>query len=60
MNEYEILYFDELGVGWVVEKNIISKIRSKSFQRELFIEKTLTDLLIKKKLLDIPTDGNTK
>ena len=60
MNEYEILYFDELGIGWVVEKNIISKIRSKSFQRELFIEKTLTDLLIKKKLLDIPTDGNTK
>lgn len=60
MNEYEILYFDELGVGWVVEKNIISKIRSKSFQRGLFVEKTLTDLLIKKKLLDLPNDGNTK
>lgn len=56
MNEYEILYFDVLGVGWIVEKNIISKIRSKAFQRELFVEKTLSDLLIKKKLLDIPSD----
>jgi hypothetical protein len=45
MEEMEIIFFDELGFGWVVEPHIIEKIRAMSIKQELMLEKTLAELL---------------
>lgn len=45
MEEREIIFFDELGFGWVVERYIIKKIRDITIKEELMVEKTLADLL---------------
>ncbi len=45
MEEKEIIFFDELGVGWAVERCIIKKIRDISIKEEMMVEKTLVDLL---------------
>jgi hypothetical protein len=45
MSKKEIIFFDELGFGWVVEKCIIQMIHENSANKEVIIEKTLNDLL---------------
>jgi len=44
MHKKEIIFFDELGFGWVVDKNIIEMIHESSINKEVTIEKNLTDL----------------
>jgi hypothetical protein len=41
----EIIFFDELGFGWVVDKAMIQMIHDKSENKEVIVEKTLADLL---------------
>jgi len=45
MPKKEIIFFDELGYGWVVEKAIIQMINDRSINKEVIVEKTLADLL---------------
>ncbi len=45
MNRKEIIFFDELGFGWVVDRSIIKKIHSDSCNEDVIVEKTLSDLL---------------
>ena len=45
MSNKEIIFFDDLGFGWVVDKAIIKKIHAASIKEKLVVEKTLADLL---------------
>ena len=45
MQKKEIIFFDELGFGWVVDKQIIQNIHEQSINNEVIVEKTLSDLL---------------
>lgn len=45
MHKKEIIFFDELGFGWVVDKSVIKMIHDNSTDRALIAEKTLSDLL---------------
>jgi len=45
MNHLEIIFFDELGFGWVVDKAIIQMIHTNSSREEVIVERTLADLL---------------
>ena len=45
MKKKEIIFFDELGFGWVVDKAIIQMIHDNSANKEVIVEKTLADLL---------------
>ncbi|MGD8837483.1 MAG: hypothetical protein PVJ84_12340 [Desulfobacteraceae bacterium] len=45
MNRKEIIFFDELGFGWVVDKSIIQKIHAGNKNEDIMVEKTLADLL---------------
>ncbi len=45
MRGKEIIFFDELGFGWVVEKHILQKIHDSADDAEMIVEKTLADLL---------------
>lgn len=45
MQKNEIIFFDELGFGWVVDKNVIQLIHEHSSNKEIIVEKTLSDLL---------------
>ncbi len=45
MHQKEIIFFDELGFGWVVDKSIINLIHARNKSSDIIIEKTLADLL---------------
>lgn len=45
MNKREIIFFDELGFGWVVDKSVIRAINACTKHEDLIVEKTLADLL---------------
>ena len=45
MNRKEIIFFDELGFGWIVDKSIIKKIHNGNPDEDTIVEKTLADLL---------------
>ncbi len=45
MHRKEIIFFDELGFGWVVDQAIVKKIHANATQNDLMVEKTLADLL---------------
>ena len=45
MNRKEIIFFDQLGFGWVVDKKIINLIHDNSPNTDTIVEKTLSDLL---------------
>jgi hypothetical protein len=45
MKKREIIFFDELGFGWVVDKAIIQMIHESTADKEVIVEKTLADLL---------------
>lgn len=47
MTDKEIIFFDDLGYGWVVDKAIIKKIRNQEEKDRQIIEKTLVELLKK-------------
>ena len=46
MNKKEIIFFDQLGFGWVVDKSIIKMIHSNNLDKEMIVEKTLAELLL--------------
>lgn len=45
MNGKEIIFFDELGFGWIVDKSVIKKIHDSQQNDDIMVEKTLGDLL---------------
>ena len=45
MHRKEIIFFDELGFGWVVDKAIIKQLHANATHEDLMVEKTLADLL---------------
>ena len=45
MHRKEIIFFDELGFGWIVDKAVIKKIHANTANDELIVEKTLAELL---------------
>lgn len=45
MDKKEIIFFDELGFGWVVDKSIIKKIHAGIQNEDIMVEKTLAELL---------------
>lgn len=45
MDRKEIVFFDQLGFGWVVDKKIINLIHDSSTNTDAIVEKTLSDLL---------------
>jgi hypothetical protein len=45
MGRNEIIFFDELGFGWVVDKQILQKIHDDADEADLIVEKTLAELL---------------
>lgn len=45
MDRKEIIFFDQLGFGWVVDKKIINLIHESSVNTDTIVEKTLSDLL---------------
>lgn len=45
MDRKEIIFFDELGFGWVVDNSIIKKIHSSNQNEDTIVQKTLADLL---------------
>ncbi|MDJ0780439.1 MAG: hypothetical protein QNJ22_00635 [Desulfosarcinaceae bacterium] len=51
MKKKEIVFFDELGFGWVVDPHVMKKIHAASVKEELIVERTLADLLRRNKSL---------
>jgi hypothetical protein len=45
MNRKEIIFFDELGFGWIVDKTVIQQLHNQKNNEDLIVEKTLADLL---------------
>jgi hypothetical protein len=45
MNKKEIIFFDELGFGWVVDKSLVKQIHLASNDENPIVEKTLAELL---------------
>ena len=46
MRKKEIIFFDQLGYGWVVDKAVIKMIHANNSEKVIIIEKTLTELLL--------------
>lgn len=46
MRKKEIIFFDQLGYGWVVDKAVIKMIHANNSDKGIIIEKTLTELLL--------------
>lgn len=45
MHKKEIIFFDVLGFGWVVDKSVIQMIHESSTGKEVMVKKALADLL---------------
>jgi hypothetical protein len=45
MHRKEIIFFDELGFGWIVDRAIIKKIHANTADSDMIVEKTLAELL---------------
>ena len=45
MKRKEIIFFDELGFGWIVDKSVIQKLHNEKHDDDIIVEKTLADLL---------------
>ena len=45
MNRKEIIFFDELGFGWIVDKSVIQNIHGSAPGEDAIVERTLADLL---------------
>jgi hypothetical protein len=46
MSKKEIIYFDQLGFGWVVDKSIVKMIHANNSDDGMIVEKTLAELLL--------------
>jgi len=46
MAKKEIIFFDQLGFGWVVDKAVIKMIHANNPDQGIIVEKTLADLLL--------------
>lgn len=46
MKKKEIIFFDQLGFGWVVDKSVIKLIHANNSDLGIIVEKTLADLLL--------------
>jgi hypothetical protein len=51
MKKKEIVFFDELGFGWVVDPYVMKKIHAACVKEEMIVERTLADLLRRNKSL---------
>jgi len=47
----EIVYFEELGFGWLMDKDMLDKIREKQAIEQIMIERSLAELFRSRKRL---------
>jgi hypothetical protein len=45
MHRKEIIFFDELGFGWVVDQSVMKQIQDRMKDQDIIVEKTLADLI---------------
>ena len=50
-NKKGIIFFDELGFGWLMDVDTLRKIREKEFTAQILIQQSLAELLRKRKPL---------
>ena len=49
--EKEVVFFDELGFGWVLDADVLRKIQEKESTEQLMIQRSLAELFRSRKLL---------
>ena len=47
----EIVYFDELGFGWMLDADSLKKIRDRQTMEQIMIQRSLAELFRNRKLL---------
>jgi hypothetical protein len=47
-NKKEIVFFDDLGFGWLVDTEILRKMHDKESIQQILIQRSLADLLRKR------------
>ena len=47
----EIIYFDELGFGWMLDADSLKKIRDRQAMEQIMIQRSLAELFRNRKLL---------
>ena len=47
----EIVYFDELGFGWLLDAETLKKIRDRQAMEQIMIQRSLAELFRNRKLL---------
>jgi hypothetical protein len=47
----EIVYFDELGFGWLLDRDMLDKIREKRAIEQIMIQRSLAELFRSRKRL---------
>ena len=50
-NKDEIVYFDELGFGWLLDAETLKKIRDRQAMEQIMIQRSLAELFRNRKLL---------
>lgn len=50
-NKKKIVYFDELGFGWLLDKDMLDKIREKQAIEQIMIQRSLAELFRRRKRL---------
>jgi len=50
-NKKEIVYFDELGFGWLLEKDLLDKMREKQAIEQIMIQRSLAELFRRRRRL---------
>jgi len=50
-NKDEIVYFDELGFGWLLGAETLKKIRCRQAMEQIMIQRSLAELFRNRKLL---------
>ncbi|MGD9309852.1 MAG: hypothetical protein PVG51_11965 [Desulfosarcina sp.] len=50
-NKEEIIFFDELGFGWLLDANMLRRIRDKESNAQILIQRSLAELFRTRKLL---------
>ena len=47
----ELVFFDELGFGWVLDADVLRKIQEKESTEQILIQRSLAELFRSRKLL---------
>ena len=47
----ELVFFDELGFGWVLEADVLRKIQERESTEQILIQRSLAELFRSRKLL---------